>query len=152
TTITLPVVLVMRNVECPSQSTSICAARTIAPDSHKTAAAATMIDLCARDTIGSEANRLARLDLDDLDRCVTKRRLELRRRAVDHGNRPVVHGDRLLRGDIFAKREGGPLRIHRKMPADAHERQIRLVAAADERHVAENVGVTAMVDLESVLQ
>ena len=99
-----------------------------------------------------EAQRFAGLHVEHLDRRIAERRLEFGRRAIDHGERAVVHRDHLLRTDEFAQGVSSAFRVHREMAADADESEIRFVEATDERHVAEHVGVAGVVDLEAVLE
>src|SRR3990172_10811650 len=99
---------------------------------------------------GSESHRFTRLHIQNLDWRIAKRALELRGRAIHDRKGPVVYRYDLLGPDQFAQRVGRALGIHGEVAADADQRQVRLVELADQRHVAEHVGVAGVIDPEAV--
>src|SRR2546427_2774303 len=99
----------------------------------------------------SEGEPVARADRMDLRRRLPEELLVFLGRALEDRRRSVVDRNDVFRPEHLPGRVCGVAGVHHEVPADRHQDHVGSVVVADEPHVAEQPGVTHVVDLEAVL-
>src|SRR4051794_17496182 len=93
----------------------------------------------------------SRLRMNDFNAHLAHKFLQLLRSSGERGESAEMHGNDRL-GTQQSARVGSLTRAHGVVVADGDHGDVRLVELANDVHVAEDVGVTGVVDLHVVLK